>query len=246
MSSFVIKIIAIISMICDHASDTIIGHFSFFNLIGRIAFPLFCFQLVNGYKHTKNLNKYMTRLIIFGIISQIPFSSFIYFYSGSFTTLNIFFTLALGLLAIYVLDKLPNNLKFIGIILDVLIIILAEIIKVDYGWFGVALILCIYLFYKERNVKSIDNRNNIDILNKLKNNYVFTIVFFILCFIKYYGFFANVPSHIVWEQILFTFSPIIFMLLYNGKKGPSLKYFFYAFYPIHLAIFAFVSYLLHF
>ena len=246
MSSFVIKIIAIISMICDHASDAIIGHFSFFNLIGRIAFPLFCFQLVNGYKHTKNLNKYITRLIIFGIISQIPFSFFIYFYSGSFTTLNIFFTLALGLLAIYVLDKLPNNLKFIGIILDILIIVLAEIIKVDYGWFGVALILCIYLFYKERNVKSIDNRNNIDILNKLKNNYVFTIVFFILCFIKYYGFFANVPSHIVWEQILFTFSPIIFMLLYNGKKGPSLKYFFYAFYPIHLAIFAFVSYLLHF
>ena len=246
MSSFVIKIIAIISMICDHASDAIIGHFSFFNLIGRIAFPLFCFQLVNGYKHTKNLNKYMTRLIIFGLISQIPFSFFIYFYSGSFTTLNIFFTLALGLLAIYVLDKLPNNLKFIGIILDILIIVLAEIIKVDYGWFGVALILCIYLFYKERNVKSIDNRNNIDILNKLKNNYVFTIVFFILCFIKYYGFFANVSSHIVWEQILFTFSPIIFMLLYNGKKGPSLKYFFYAFYPIHLAIFAFVSYLLHF
>ena len=246
MSSFVIKIIAIISMICDHASDAIIGHFSFFNLIGRIAFPLFCFQLVNGYKHTKNLNKYITRLIIFGIISQIPFSFFIYFYSGSFTTLNIFFTLALGLLAIYVLDKLPNNLKFIGIILDILIIVLAEIIKVDYGWFGVALILCIYLFHKERNVKSIDNRNNIDILNKLKNNYVFTIVFFILCFIKYYGFFANVPSHIVWEQILFTFSPIIFMLLYNGKKGPSLKYFFYAFYPIHLAIFAFVSYLLHF
>ena len=91
MSSFVIKIIAIISMIFDHASDAIIGHFSFFNLIGRIAFPLFCFQLVNGFKHTKNIYKYMLRLIIFGIISQIPFSIFIYFYSGSFTTLNIFF-----------------------------------------------------------------------------------------------------------------------------------------------------------
>ena len=103
MSSFVIKIIAIISMIFDHASDAIIGHFSFFNLIGRIAFPLFCFQLVNGFKHTKNIYKYMLRLIIFGIISQIPFSIFIYFYSGSFITLNIFFTLALGLLAIYLL-----------------------------------------------------------------------------------------------------------------------------------------------
>ena len=249
MSSFVIKIIAIISMIFDHASDAIIGHFSFFNLIGRIAFPLFCFQLVNGFKHTKNIYKYMLRLIIFGIISQIPFSIFIYFYSGSFTTLNIFFTLALGLLAIYLLDKLPNNLKFIGILIDILIIALAEIIKVDYGWFGVALILCIYLFYKERNgydKEIIKNTDNINILNKLKNNYLFTIIFFLLCFIKYCNLFSNVSSIIVWEQILFTFSPIIVMLLYNGKKGSSLKYFFYAFYPIHLAIFAFVSYLLHF
>ena len=245
MSSFVIKIIAIISMICDHASDAIIGHFSFFNLIGRIAFPLFCFQLVNGYKHTQNINKYMTRLIIFGILSQIPFSFFIYFYSGSFTTLNIFFTFALGLLAIYVLDKIPNNLKFLGITLDILIIALAEIIKVDYGWFGVALILCIYLFYDDKTKNILFNNSQNILIDKLHNNFLFAIIFFILCFIKYYPFFSNVQANIVWAQILSTFSPIIFMLLYDGKKGPSLKYFFYAFYPIHLAILAFIIYFLH-
>ena len=97
-----------------------------------------------------------------------------------------------------------------------------------------------------KDTKNTNNKNNIGISNKLKNNYIFTIVFFILCFIKYYGSFSNVPSNIVWEQIIFTFFPIIFMLFYNGKKGISLKYFFYAFYPIHLSILAFVSYLLHF
>ena len=60
MSSFVIKLIAIITMLCDHSGDAIIGHFSILNIIGRIAFPLFCFQIVVGYKHTKNVKKYLT------------------------------------------------------------------------------------------------------------------------------------------------------------------------------------------
>ena len=78
MSSFVIKLIAIISMICDHTSDALIGHLSFWNIIGRVAFPLFCFQLVIGYKHTRNIEKYLLRLFLFGLISQVPFSLFIY------------------------------------------------------------------------------------------------------------------------------------------------------------------------
>ena len=92
MSSFIIKLIAIITMICDHCSDTFIGHISFLNIIGRIAFPLFCFQLVIGYKHTKDVKKYLTRLIIFGIISQIPFGLFLYNFIGTYDTLDIFQT----------------------------------------------------------------------------------------------------------------------------------------------------------
>ena len=76
MSSFAIKLIAIITMFCDHFGDAILGRFSILNIIGRIAFPLFCFQIVIGYKHTKNINKYIIRLLLFGIISQIPFSLF--------------------------------------------------------------------------------------------------------------------------------------------------------------------------
>lgn len=70
MSSFVIKLIAIITMLCDHSGDAILGRFSFLNVIGRIAFPLFCFQIVIGYKHTKNVNKYFLRLFIWYYISN--------------------------------------------------------------------------------------------------------------------------------------------------------------------------------
>jgi len=76
MSSFVLKIIAIITMFIDHVGYAIFGKFSFFNYIGRIAFPIFAFQISEGYSHTKDLKKYFLRLFIFAIISQVPFMLF--------------------------------------------------------------------------------------------------------------------------------------------------------------------------
>lgn len=240
MSSFVIKLIAIISMICDHTSDALIGHLSFLNILGRIAFPLFCFQLVIGYKHTKNVGKYLLRLFIFGIISQIPFSLFTFSCMNIYNVLNIFFTLSLGLLAIYTLDKLPN--KWIAILIDIFIIIFAKIINVDYGWFGICLILCIFIFYKDKHEEK-KKMDKSDFLYPLRNNILFTIVFFILCILKYFNSFYTTSIDIIMQQLLATFFPIIFMLLYNGKKGPSFKYFFYAFYPIHLVILTVLHYI---
>lgn len=89
LSSFSLKIIAVICMLCDHFGDAIIKHFSFFNIIGRIAFPIFAFQITEGYIHTKNLKRYFKRLIIFAIISQIPFMLFLSTFTSPFT-LNIF------------------------------------------------------------------------------------------------------------------------------------------------------------
>ena len=238
MSSFVIKLIAIICMLCDHSSDALIGHFTFLNVIGRIAFPLFCFQLVIGYKHTKNVKKYLFRLLIFAIISQIPFSIFTYLYAGIFDNLNVFFTLSLGLLAMYFLYKLPN--KWLAIFLDIVIILIAEFAKVDYGGIGVCIILCIFVFFKDKSI-TLDNK---DFIYIFKNNILFAFVFFILCLAIYFNKFNvyGIPMNI--SLILGTFFPIIFMLLYNGKKGPGMKYFFYIFYPVHLVILSILSYYL--
>lgn len=230
MSSFVIKMIAVICMLCDHASDALIGHFTFLNVIGRIAFPLFCFQLVNGYRHTKNVKKYIVRLLIFAFISQIPFSIFTYIYAGIYDNLNVFFTLAFGLIAMYALDKVPN--KWLSLLINLICIAVAELVHVDYGGLGVCIILCIFIFYKDRSI----NLDKKDFLYPFKNNIVFALVFLFLCIARYFNSFKTNGLLINTSLILATYFPIIFMLLYNGKKGPSMKYFFYIFYPAHLVI----------
>ena len=264
MSSFVIKLIAIITMLCDHSGDAILGRFSFLNVIGRIAFPLFCFQIVVGYKHTKNVNKYLLRLFIFGLISQIPFSLFTFSYLGRIDLLNVFFTLAIGLLAIYILDVFPKKYKFLAIILNLVLMIIAEFAQTDYGWFGVCLIICIYLFYNDKSLSKVKNNafnsnttnNSMQYLNDqnkkiqtsityFNNNILFVIVFFALVVIKFSSYLAIGYYNLALLQIIGTFFPIIFMLLYNGKKGPSLKYLFYAFYPVHLLILVAIHYLIN-
>lgn len=123
MTSFILKIIACITMFLDHIGYVIYGKLSWFNYIGRIAFPIFAFQISEGYVHTKNLKKYFFRLLIFAFVSQIPFMLFSSSFSNSIS-LNIFFTLFLGLLAIFLYDKIKLAIQNTGKIH----IILAKII----------------------------------------------------------------------------------------------------------------------
>ncbi len=146
MTSFILKIIGILTMLCDHMGDAFVGHFSFLNLIGRIAFPIFAFQIVQGYIHTHDLKKYALRLFIFACVSQIPFMLFLTTFYDSFY-LNIFFTLCLGILCLYGYDKIKN--KYFGVLFAILICIVAQFIQVDYGAYGIAVIFLFYIFCKK-------------------------------------------------------------------------------------------------
>lgn len=226
MSAFVLKIIALISMTCDHSSDAIFGHFTFLNYIGRISFPIFAFQISEGYVHTKNLKKYLLRLFVFALISQIPFMMFMSIYSSSFY-LNIFFTLFLGLVSIAIFDYLSKmNYEnkylhylyvFLGISSAIFIAFLANLIHCDYGYYGVAIIFIFYLFKK----------------NKLLMN-----IAFILCTISFYlkRILLSVNSKIYIVLVIFTCLPLMFINLYNNKKGKDTKYLLYLFYPLHLLV----------
>lgn len=221
MTSFTLKIIACISMFIDHLGYSIFHKFSYFNYIGRLAFPIFAFQISEGFVHTKNLKKYFLRLGVFAIISQIPFQLFLSTFSDEFS-LNIFFTLLLGLLSIYIYDKI--SFKPLGLAIAFAISYIANLIKVDYGYFGVLLVFCFYLF---------------------KDNRALTLVsFFILLLLKYVPNMIKYNLYSVYTLLLLcTFSAIIPIFLYNKKQGKKIKYFLYIFYPVHLLILYGLSFL---
>ncbi|MDO5556281.1 MAG: TraX family protein [Clostridia bacterium] len=218
MSSFVLKIVAIISMFIDHIGYVIFDKFSYFNYIGRLAFPIFAFQISEGYVHTKNLKKYFVRLLIFALVSQIPFMLFHNLFFTRFT-LNIFFTLLLGLACIFIYDKLTN--KLIAIIASICIGIFANYFHCDYGFYGVAIILLFYIFKNKKlyMVSSFIIATGINYLISILNN----------------GY-----NDAYLYLFLATSLSIIPLLFYNGKKGKNTKYFLYLFYPIHLLFIYFI------
>lgn len=218
MTSFVLKIIAVISMFLDHLGDCIYGGFNSFNYIGRLAFPIFAFQISEGYLHTKDLKKYFLRLFAFALISQIPFMLFTSILDSSFH-LNIFFTLLLGLLAILIYDKVKN--KIIGILSFFLLCIIAELIHVDYGYFGVLIIFIFYIF-----------KDHLIFMNLA---YVGAVI------LKYTP--ALITTKFYYPNLLLclaTMAPIILLNFYRGKQGKKVKYFLYIFYSVHLLVLYFL------
>lgn len=213
MSSFKLKILACITMLMDHIGKIFSPAIFPFIYIGRLAFPIFAFQASMGFEHTKNIKKYISRLFIFALISQIPFHLFV----GA-GKLNVIFTLLFGIIALYLYKKLTDkNLYALAFTIIAFIAFLAEFLKTDYGCYGVFII---FLFYILKN-------------NKL----LMTIGFFFLTTILYgqrfliYGF-----QYVMILQYIFTLLGIIPILLYNGKQGKKIKYIIYIFYPLHLFI----------
>ena len=232
MSSFVIKLIAMFAMLCDHASDAIIGHFNFLNLIGRISFPLFTFQLVIGFKNTSNVKKYLTRMFVFAIISQLPFQILIKNYSGEFL-LNIFFTLILGLISLMIVNKCFCKNGVINTIIKIALVVgicsLASLSKCDYGAIGILEILLIYYTYPCDWKKKTNNINVIKLILLISGEVVLSAINYIdVLKLHLIGYYIGI--------IIATTIPIFIMLAYNGQKGKEPKYLFYSFYPIHLII----------
>ncbi len=220
MSSFVLKLIAVISMLFDHSGYVIFNSFSAFNFIGRLAFPIFAFQLTQGYTHTKNLKKYFLRLFLFAIISQIPFLLFRLKFVENIFVFNIFFTLSLGLANIWLYDK---N-KILGMISLVSFSTVAELLNFDYGAFG---IIIIFIFYAFKN-------------NKVLMNFFFIFAVILKYLFNLLIYFNTIYFNSYIALCIFTILSIILIDFYNGKEGKKVKYLLYIFYPLHLLILYFL------
>lgn len=150
ISSFGLKIIAISTMVIDHVGLAFFPGVSGFRIVGRIAFPIFCFLIVEGYFHTSDIRKYMARLLVFALLSEIPFDLMVKGVIINPKYQNVFFTLFIGLVMIYAIE---NSVKPFAKTLWLLVgFVVAELLKVDYTFYGIALI---YIFYNFRDNRII-------------------------------------------------------------------------------------------
>ena len=162
-----LKLLAVVTMFIDHAALILLPCFPILRTplfagytiykvlrkVGRLAFPLFCFLLAEGFFHTKSKLKYGLNLLIFAFLSEIPYDLM---RSGTVFSLqyqNIYFTLFLGFCALWVLES-PLKIHWKVLILVPLAILLPYL-HIDYGRNGVLLIVLLYVLRENRLVASL-------------------------------------------------------------------------------------------
>lgn len=229
-----LKLIASLTMLIDHIgavlvyaiylsarnagdyalSNTMAALYQPMRIIGRIAFPIYCFLLVEGFHHTRNIKKYITRLGIGMLLSEIPFDLAL---SGGIDwgSSSVMVTLLLGCLMMVCMQRLQGFWKFAVILPFVLI---AEWLKTDYAGNGIALIAMLAL------TKSLPKE-------KLWRTAGFVILLWFGPDVQVGA--LNIPME------LFGLIGLLPMFLYQGKKltrNKWVQWAFYLFYPVHLLI----------
>lgn len=185
-------------------------------LVGRLAFPLFCLLLVEGFLHTRHLGRYLRNLGLFALLSEPCFDLALNGTWLEFTSQNVFFTLFLGLLTLtgirWVEQRFGNLHYAAAWLLKALVTaagcLLAFLLRTDYAACGV---LCIGLMYMLRSHR--------------------VRAFAAGC----------IPLLLLSSSQLFSYFALPLVGKYNGTRGISLKYVFYAFYPVHLLLLGFVA-----
>ena len=229
LSSNALKLTACVCMAVDHIGIVFMDNNDIMRAVGRLAFPVFAFLLVQGLLRTSDVRRYLLRLGIFAVVSEIPFDLAMHdtiWYPGA---QNIFFTLTAGLFAIYAMDSRgPIGRWKVEIVLAAAL--LAEFLRFDYGMAGVGIIVMFYLIEKERSgadaytLAYFNKKQNIEIV-------VLSSLVYILCLgmNQLYALLAMIPVN-----------------MYSGERGRMrLKYFFYLFYPLHLLLIWFIWKIIH-
>lgn len=251
ISGSTIKIIAIVSMLIDHIGAGILGrllmtsgfmkaaassdlnvmmrwimengalYYTYYamRMIGRLGFPIFCFLLVEGFQRTHDVKKYAMRLGLFALISEIPFDLCFNGKVLEFGYQNVFFTLFLGLLTMIAFDWIAKKEWAAQAALN-------RVVKVVFSAAALAV--------------------GAGVAHFLKTDYAAKGV---LCIMALYLFRRKKPLQIAAGCVAFLWevtAPLAFIPIgfYNGERGLKMKYFFYAFYPVHLLLIWLVSMLM--
>ena len=213
-----LKYMAFLSMLLDHVNNSMITPYldgkglllhvsNLLSILGRVAFPLFMFFLVEGFFKTRSRKKYLINLLIFGILSEVPFDLFTSRELFNKNWNNMMFTLALSLVAIWIVDEMKGRLakksKALWYGASVLVVAVmcavAMFFSLDYDYHAIIVAYLFYIFYEKPLYGAA-----LGYLSIIKELY------------SVLGFAAT--------------------LTYNGERGKQYKWLNYAFYPVHLLI----------
>ena len=206
-----LKLIAMASMVLDHVGDNFFPGQLWMRALGRIAMPIFAFCVAEGFIHTRDRLRYLRRMGVFALVSEIPFDLVTAGKALEFSHQNIMVTFFWAILALICYEKLRSGGSSAGrTVLGVAVLVVAALASIllglDYNLLAVGMI---FLFYLLRE-KALPVRD--------------------LAVMAYHALLRNVG--IYWFGLL-GFLPIF---LYNGRRGRGLKWLFYAFYPGHLLV----------
>ena len=193
-------------MILDHVGDNFFPDQIWMRIIGRMALPIFAFCIAEGFSHTKDRRRYLCRMGLFALLSEIPFDLVTSGKVLEFSHQNIMMTFFWAILGLMLYEQVRNRMhgRILGAAVLLVFTVSSLFLGLDYQILAVGLIILYYLL-----------RNKAPLINNLAA-------------MAYHVLLRNVG--IYWFGVL-GFVPV---LLYNGKRGRGLKWFFYLFYPLHL------------
>lgn len=231
LSAAALHILAMTFMLMDHLWATLLPAQEWLTCVGRIAFPIFAFMAVEGYFHTHNLKKYLLRMLIFAVISEVPFDLM---YGGTWfypVHQNVIWTLMMGLAGIHLMETVRKKKStFVYILVSAIVVILGGLLgtlsMVDYYGIGV---LTVFIFYFFRG------RKWWCLLGQMLTLYWVNVELLggLMYPIRLFGMEFELCQQ---GLALLALLPI---WLYRGRQGyhsKSFQYFCYAFYPIHMLV----------
>ncbi len=239
MNALALKLLAMFIMLIDH-TGVVLRHagliakplYRAMRIIGRGAFPIFCFQIVEGAKHTKRKWFYLLRLVLLAILSDVFFDLALFSNWLDFKHQNVFFTLSLGLIIVYVIQwaatlrgkKIILGVLASGVSAALLSYLASKFLHTDYGASGVLQIAVMGLLVLplERIPYLQERAFSVRMIRVLVCAAAITVCAWICKGTEWWAYYALLP-----------------IALYNGKKGyhsKVLQYSLYLFYPVHLLI----------
>ena len=246
MTQFSLKLLALFCMFCDHLSKVVLSTGvlipvlgaegslwlrTMLEVVGRIAFPIFAWFTAEGCHKTNDPRKYLLRLSVFALISEIPFQ--LCFYGGAPSALqlgfhNVIFTMLLGAAGILVGQRLKETKipDGIAVLLPAIVAIaLGWLLHTDYNAWGVGLIIMLY-YLKEDREKLIFLACWITVFQLIWHGWNGEMLVWLSSK-------SNYKLLLQWLGGLFS---VGFLATYNGGKGRGAKWLFYVFYPVHLIL----------